>query len=630
MVSYDSDHGWVLGQQSPAWFLNHQPSEYIPLKSAPQYPSVCTDAYTTFFFDSEEGSDDNDGLSPEAPKKTLKEASTVAERHGAKGLRLLFKAGSSFTGNLVLGGFEASPEQPVIIDRYPEQSDLYPKLEGDGDVVRITTGNVRIYHLEITGVRAYRGIFCAPVQCGCVKNIVIEGCYVHDINFDWIYPTDPRETSPDDIDIEAVCPEYKADGKTYDRYFYRYYGGIILLNFTDEDAGASWFENVWVVDNRVECVARTAITMYSRWSNKGGVGYGFNKPVDDTQDYNDPEKGIGYYVHKNVVFAGNYVDCAAGDGIVLSSVEHAFVERNTCYRANYLGRSNYWNAAIWVYNAKDCYFQYNEAAYTYMRHGSQDAQGFDLDNCCRDVYMQFNYCHHNEGGGLLMCNLKTPVPLYDPKGEPLEKDEAGEPVKQKIMGKWFNNYVYSNVFAYNGNPGDSTRSAFVTIAREVDHVYCANNTVIMDPNIPGQSLVNTEDESTFCYHHVYANNVFFSPRKTDARLTTKMMRESVFDNNLYWNVGAEILKESGDAHPVLEEPVFGSTDALCGYHHIRDFAVRNEDIHDWGRLCRVSPSLDADGVQVKDQRFLGAFSRAPEHKVCESSSFYDEEKIKKE
>ena len=76
MVSYDSDHGWVLGQQSPAWFLNHQPSEYIPLKSAPQYPSVCTDAYTTFFFDSEEGSDDNDGLSPEAPKKTLKEDNT--------------------------------------------------------------------------------------------------------------------------------------------------------------------------------------------------------------------------------------------------------------------------------------------------------------------------------------------------------------------------------------------------------------------------------------------------------------------------------------------------------------------------------------------------------------------------
>ena len=611
MVYYDRNHGWHVNGQGPAWFLEHRPSEYVPVKSAPDYPPVRADSCMTFYFDSEEGSDDNDGLSPECPKQTLTEASALAERFGGEGLRLLFKAGSTFTGNLVLGGFNASPDRPVIVDRYPEGTDLYPILTGGGDVIRITTGNVRVYHLEVTGKDAYRGIFCAPAQCGPVKNIVIEGCYIHDINFNWIYPTPPQETSPDDIDIEAVCPEYKEDGKTHDRYFYRYYGGIILLNYTDEQTGASWFENVWVLKNRVECVARTAITVYSRWSNKGGVGYGFNKTVDDSEIYNDPERGIGYYVHKNIVFAGNYVDCAAGDGIVLSSAEHAFVEWNTCYRANYLGRNNYWNAAIWVYNVKDCYFQYNEAAYTYMRNGGQDAQGFDLDNCCRDVYMQFNYCHHNEGGGLLMCNLETPVALFKPDGEPVERDEAGEPVKQRLMGKWFNNYVYSNVFAYNGNPRDPTRSAFVTIAREVDHVYCVNNTVVMDLEIPGQSLVHTEDESTHCYHHVYANNVFYAPRKVDSKLTVKMMRESVFDNNLYWNMGEHVLETAQDAHPVLAEPEFPETRALCGYEHIKDFSLMNKELHERGRLCKVSPSLDAGNHPVKDKRFLGAFFENP-------------------
>lgn len=611
MVYHDRENGWQVNGQNPAWFL--QPaSEYMPVKSAPAYPPIETEDYKTFYFDFEEGLDGNDGLSPESPKQTLREASALAALYGGEGLRLLFKAGSTFYGNLVLDGFEAPDDRPLIIDRYPEDTDLYPVLTGGGDVIRVTKGNVRIYHLEVTGKYAYRGIFCAPNTCGPVKNIVIEDCYVHDINFNWIYPTLPQETSPDDIDIEAVCPEYKKDGKTYDRYFYRYYGGIILLNFTDEKSGASWFENVWVCKNRVVCVARTAITMYSRWSNKGGVGYGFNKPVDDSENYNDPETGVGYYVHKNIVFAGNYVDCAAGDGIVLSSAEHAFVEWNTCYRANYLGRSNYWNAAIWVYNVNDCYFQYNEAAYTYMRNGGQDAQGFDLDNCCRDVYMQFNYCHHNEGGGLLMCNLETPVPLYHPDGEPLARDEAGEPVKQRIMGKWFNNYVYCNVFAYNGNLHDPTRSAFITIAREVDHVYLANNTVIMDPEIPGQSLVNTEDESTLCFHQVYANNVFYAPRKTDAKLTVKMMRQSVFDNNLYWNVGEDICQTAEDAGGVLEEPLFSEITAQCGYHHIGDFAIQNEKLHDRARLLRVSPSLDAGDRDVKDKRFLGAFSKRPE------------------
>ncbi len=607
MVYYDRERGWQLGEQSPAWFLEKQPSDYIPVKSAPEYPPVCTDSYKTFYFDFEAGLDDNDGLTPDTPKQTLNAASALATRYGGEGLRLLFKAGSTFYGNLVLGGFTAQDDRSVIIDRYPEGTDLYPILTGGGDVIRVTTGNVRIYHLEVTGKNAYRGIFCAPVTWGVVKNIVIEDCYVHDINFNWIYPTPPRETSPDDIDIEAVCPEFKKDGKTYDRYFYRYYGGIILLNYTDENTGASWFENVWVLKNRVECVARTAITIYSRWSNKGGVGYGFNKFVDDTEDYNDPEKGIGYYVHKNIVFAGNYVDCAAGDGIVLSTAEHAFVEWNTCYRANYLGRSNYWNAAIWVYNVRDCYFQYNEAAYTYMRHGGQDAQGFDLDNCCRDVYMQFNYCHHNEGGGLLMCNLETPVPLYKPSGEPVELAENGEPAKQRIMGKWFNNYVYSNVFAYNGNPNDPTRSAFITIAREVDHVYLVNNTVIMDPKIPGQSLVNTEDESTLCYNQVYANNVFYAPEKTDSKLTIKMMRDSVFDNNLYWNMGNQVLERAEDAHRIEEEPVFFATDARCGYSHIEDFALTDERLHSLGRLCAVAPALDAGNHPVKDTPYLGAF-----------------------
>lgn len=610
MVYHDRENGWQLGEQSPAWFLTEQPKSYLPVKSAPKYPTVCADTYKTFYFDFEAGLDDNDGLTPETPKQSLNEASTLATKYGGEGLRLLFKAGSTFYGNLVLGDFDAPEDRPVIIDRYPEHAEQYPTLTGGGDVIRVKVGNVRIYHLEVTGKYAYRGIFCAPVKCGVVKNIVIEDCYVHDINFNWIYPTDPRETSPDDIDIEAVCPEFKKDGVTHDRYFYRYYGGIILLNYTDENTGASWFENVWVLKNRVECVARTAITMYSRWSNKGGVGYGFNKFVDDTQDYNDPEKGIGYYTHKNIVFAGNFVDCAAGDGIVLSTAEHAFVEWNTCYRANYLGRSNYWNAAIWVYNVKDCYFQYNEAAYTYMRNGGQDAQGFDLDNCCRDVYMQFNYCHHNEGGGLLLCNLETPVPLYKPNGEPVALTESGEPAKQRIMGKWFNNYVYSNVFAYNGNANDPTRSAFITIAREVDHVYLVNNTVIMDPNIQGQSLVNTEDESTPCFHQVYANNVFYAPEKVDSKLTVKMMRSSVFDNNLYWNMGTQVLERAGDAHQVLEEPQFSTADALCGFSHIADFAITDEKLHSLGRLYRVAPIQDAGDNPVKDSPYLGAFFKS--------------------
>ena len=134
----------------------------------------------------------------------------------------------------------------------------------------------------------------------------------------------------------------------------------------------------------------------------------------------------------------------------------------------------------------------------------------------------------------------------------------------------------------------------------------------MDPEINGQSLVNTEDESAYCYHQVYANNVFYSPRKADAKLTVKMMRQSVFDNNLYWNMGENVLETANDAHAVQEDPILPDITAMCGYSHIGDFAILNKKLHDRARLLRVFPSLDAANNDVKDKRFLGAFSKRPD------------------
>lgn len=608
MIFHDSKRGWILPGRELRDFFGQKTMKVIADADAPKYKNISVDDYQTYYFDSILGYDGNDGLSPENAKQTLTEASRIAELHGAEGIRLLFKAGAGFVGNLILRGFEAKESRPVVIDKYPAGSTDLPKLTGDGDVVRIMVGNVRVNNLEVTGPTAYRGIYCVPEKCGALKNVVIQGCYVHDINFNWIYDKLPKDTRPDDIDLEVVCPEYKADKTTYDRYHYRYYGGIILLNDTRENVGASWFENVWVVGNRVECVARTGITMFSRWSNKGGVGYGFNKTVDDTPDYNDPPRGIGCYRHKNVVFKGNYVDCAGGDGIVLSSVDNCFLEGNIAYRSNYLGRKNYWNGGAWVYDVHHCYYQYNEVAYTYMRNNSNDAEGLDLDNCCTDVYVQYNYCHHNEGGGLLMCNLETPIYLYDANGEHLHRDEKGDPVKTKVMGKWYNNFIYSNVFAYNGNRSDPTRSAFITIAREVDHVFAWNNTVIMDPGIKGQSIINTEDESTKCYNHVYAQNIFYAPGKTDSVLTIKMMSDVIFDNNLFFNMGQGALETAADQNVILDEPRFAELEARDGYDNIQAFRIINTALHEKGRVYAVKTSKDAAGNTVEGKKFIGAFS----------------------
>ena len=295
---------------------------------------------------------------------------------------------------------------------------------------------------------------------------------------------------------------------------------------------------------------------------------------------------------------------------MISSGEDCFVERNVCYRANYLGRSNFWNVAIWVYNAKNCYFQFNEAAYTYMRHGGQDAQGFDLDNDCEEVYFQYNYAHHNEGGGLLMCNHHPLTVMYNADGEPRERDENGQPKKVFEPGRWVKNYVRNNVFVDNGTKVDPTRSAFITIARETDYAYLTNNIVILSEDIEGQSIVHTEDESQNCYRQYYGNNIFYARKNTGAKFTVKMMKDFVFDGNLYYNLFPDAIEEIGDKSAFTFDPKFICTQAECGYGNMLKIRASEEKLFASGNIYQRMAKLDAE-MKPSEGKYLGAFAQAP-------------------
>ena len=53
-------------------------TEFIDAKVSPSYPTISDEiAYTTYYFDSAIGSDSNDGLSMEKPKKSLAAASSI-------------------------------------------------------------------------------------------------------------------------------------------------------------------------------------------------------------------------------------------------------------------------------------------------------------------------------------------------------------------------------------------------------------------------------------------------------------------------------------------------------------------------------------------------------------------------
>ena len=603
MMEYKKGEGWILtGEDKIDLFEGESVREKI--MHAPKYPAVDLSGYTTYYFDSLDGYDEFDGFTPLTAKKSIQEAERIcAQVTAGDKVRLLFKRGCTFLGNFTIKGAQASDEFPLIVDAYGD-GENYPVFYGDDSVIRVNVSNIRLYHLEVTGPTAYRGIHVLPVQKGVMKNIVVEECFVHDINWNWVYPTQPKDTCPDDIDVEVVCPHFHKDGKTLGRYWYRYFGGIIFHN----EVGPSWFENIWVLKNTVKNVARTGMTIYNKWVDKPGVGYGYNTWMGYDFTDNDVETGLGYFVSKNIYWNDNYVECAGGDGFVVSSAENVFVERNKTYYSNLLGRTGYWNGGLWVYNVKNAVFQYNEACYTWMRHGAEDSEGFDIDNACVDLLVQHNYSHHNEGGGILFCNLATPVVAREKDGTPKQVDEKGEPVSEKVTGRWFRNIVRNNVFYANGNPRDKVRSGLITIARETDHVFVYNNTVVLRDDIDAQSVIHTEDESTYCYNNVYANNVFYAPKNTGAQFTVKMMKNSKFAGNLYYNMDgqAELL---GDTDAIVGvDPKISIPENCDGIDKMQAFALGNKEVLAKGKDIKKMSETDGVGNENKSA-YLGAICK---------------------
>ena len=78
------------------------PIEPVEIERTPLYSAVDLTGYTTYYFDSANGSDSNNGLSEASPKATLDAAETLAATATAENpVRLLFKRGATFSGNSV-------------------------------------------------------------------------------------------------------------------------------------------------------------------------------------------------------------------------------------------------------------------------------------------------------------------------------------------------------------------------------------------------------------------------------------------------------------------------------------------------------------------------------------------------
>ncbi len=353
-----------------------------------------------FYVDAVNGNDNNDGLSKDRPLLSLYRVNTLELKPGD---RVLFKRDCVWNGELVPKN-SGTAEHPIVYGMYG--SGLKPMINGCGEVFATVflcdVSYVTVRNLEITNYRTdmtdYRSGIYVMMRKSKVEGIKIQNNYVHS-----------------SMNLYAT--------QRYNNAGFHSFGAIAFCAQT----GKSWdnetinFEDIIVENNRVDRINGTGICTYS------GV--------------------------KNARIRSNIVSNVTGDGIILGHCFDSVVEYNIVYTSGFGGIGNP-HVNIWTYNATNSVMQYNES---YDCQSSvQDGQGFDIDDNCKNVTLQYNYSHDNIGGFFLGCNyfgnpygtvVRYNISQNDKKGIfwlvcPSSTTVEYDP--SKLLYDIYNNTVYTN------------------------------------------------------------------------------------------------------------------------------------------------------------------------------------------
>ena len=420
-------------------------------------------ANQTYYVDSSAGNDSNDGTSEAKAWKSLSKVSSMTFQPGD---RILFKAGSAFTGRLEPKG-SGTAAAPIQISTYgigarpvlqPGNDWVEPTMTMNNYVKRNVKVNsvIKLYnqsYWEIEGLELFdpkyesidpmntdvyrRGIYIEAQDAGAIKHI-----YIRNVHIKGFKGPDTNE------------------GKVS--------GGIVYhVQFNPDTPSLrqpTWFEDIVVSDSTIEHVSRTGIKFHSSWVNRTQQPDG-KFPIND-------QRGIGPYTPSlNIHIYNNVIHDIGGDGIIIRDCKDVIVEHNTVYRAALDGT---YAVGIFNWNSTNTTIQYNEV---YDTQPAGDAQGIEIDALNDVTYVQYNYVHNNAGGFAMWCNTDT-LPSYD------------------------------GIYRYNISQNDNTSHGLIQPRASMKGAMFYNNTVYMGPGVARQFVYNYSGGPD---HQVQVfNNIFYN------------------------------------------------------------------------------------------------------------------------
>ncbi|WP_132517277.1 carboxypeptidase regulatory-like domain-containing protein [Nonomuraea diastatica] len=363
--------------------------------------SLVAEVGTTYYVDATGGDDSASGLDETQAWKSLAKVSGTTFEPGD---RILLRAGQRWSGQQLWPKGSGESGAPITIDRYGEGAK--PRIDAAGqvgDAVRLFNQEFwTIRNLEVTNevpatgtpganLRDLRGIHVSGDNGQTLDGFVIDGVAVHDVTgqVNWIGGS---------VDNNAPGIRFQTgwDGS-------KKTGGIVF-DTTVPDIGAppehATVLNDVVIQNSTIADTSFAGIVFKQYTGDGRneageiiaepTGWGSRKNRDDPK----------FAPHTNIIIRNNHITQAGTaygcNGMYLTNVRGALVERNVVYRTGTSG--------IETYYADDVTFQFNEVYETQRKAGGADSNGIDPDKGTTRQVIQYNYLHGN-GDGVLLCQF---------------------------------------------------------------------------------------------------------------------------------------------------------------------------------------------------------------------------------
>lgn len=328
----------------------------------------------TYYIDSSNGSDTNDGLTASSPWQTLDRVNSIMLSPGS---RVLFKRGETWLGKLVPQG-SGSREKPIRIGAYGEGSK--PVLMGldknESYIIRLHNQEYyEIDDLELTyedqtpnstDENAKIAIYVSARDLGAVEHLHFTNLYLHDIE---------NNMSGGDAALDT-----------------KRLGGIHLA--ITGTTTPTYFDDVLIEGCVFKNVDRGGFSNLSSWDERSAIST-FGEDIIGTDG--GSSRTDDWVPSLNIVFRHNRFEHIGGNGIIVRNANKPIVEYNYFY---FNGEDISGNATF-CFNTDSALFQFNEAAYTVFNTGDTDARGIDSDYRTKHTLIQYNYLHHNGNGGVV-------------------------------------------------------------------------------------------------------------------------------------------------------------------------------------------------------------------------------------